>query len=351
MTEQLLSEPAERIEWQIRPFQEGDVPAIVALINAADAVDGFDQATGEAAFRVGLEHPGSVPERDVFVVEGPRLVGVPPRMPLGYGWLGHDDDEAGSERDYGPRYLIHPAARGLGLEQILVTRLVEMAREREADPATPKRDKVTMTVFLRERDAARRAMWQEVGLREARRFWHMYRPLDEPIDEPGHVEGVVIRPYRLPEDNRGAMEAFNNSFSDHFDFRPDTLEDWEHGVNSAPCRTDLSWLAEIEAEPGKIAGFCICWVYEEKNRVTGRNEGWIDILGTIRGWRGKGLGRSLLLHGLHSLKEAGLDTAILGVDSTSPTGANHLYESAGFRVLRVSIIYKAALDEIMNHEL
>jgi mycothiol synthase len=350
MSEQLLSEPAERIDWQIRPYKEGDVPAIVALINAADAVDEFDQATGEAAFRVGLDHPRSEPERDLIVVEGPRMDGVPAGMPLAYGWLDSDDDEANNERNYRPRYMVHPSARGMGLEQLVVARLVDMAREREAEPDLPRMAKVNFTTGVRERDAAKRALWEEIGLREVRRFWQMYRPLDEPLDEPAHIEGVTIRPYRLPEDNQGAMEAYNSSFSDHFDFQPDSLEDWEHGISSEPCRTDLSWLAEIDAEPGKMAGFCICWVYDEKNRLMGRNEGWIDILGTIRGWRGKGLGRSLLLHGLHSLKEAGLDTALLGVDSTSPTGANHLYESVGFRVRHVSIIYQAALGEIRNQK-
>jgi mycothiol synthase len=350
MTEQLLSQPALHTEWQIRAYRSEDLPAIVALINAADAVDGFDQATGEAAFRVQLEHPGSFPEQDLFVVVGSRPDGTPARMPLGYGWLDHEDDEASDERNYRPRYVVHPSARGIGLDRVIVARLVKMAREREADPTLPPRGEVSFTTGVRERDASKRSLWEEIGLGEVRRFWQMYRPLDEPLDEPSHVEGVTIRPYRLPDDNAGARDAYNSSFSDHFDFQPDSEEAWEHGISSAPCRTELSWLAEVDAEPGKIAGFCICWVYDDKNKLTGREEGWIDILGTIRDWRGKGLGRSLLLHGLHSLKSAGLDTALLGVDSTSPTGANRLYESAGFRVRHVTVIYKAALDEV-NYEL
>ena len=46
------------------------------------------------------------------------------------------------------------------------------------------------------------------------------------------------------------------SFADHYDFHPDTEEDWNHGISTPAARTDLSWLAEVEADPETIAGFC-----------------------------------------------------------------------------------------------
>jgi ribosomal protein S18 acetylase RimI-like enzyme len=51
----------------------------------------------------------------------------------------------------------------------------------------------------------------------------------------------------------------------------------------------------------------------------------------------------MLLSGLHRLKANGVDTAKLGVDADSPTGATRLYESARFRVLRTSVSYKKDL--------
>ena len=59
-----------------------------------------------------------------------------------------------------------------------------------------------------------------------------------------------------------------------------------------------------------------------------------------------GLGRSLLLHGLHSLRSAGMETALLGVDSESPTGANKLYESVGFRIRSRDFDYAGELGEV-----
>jgi hypothetical protein len=41
-----------------------------------------------------------------------------------------------------------------------------------------------------------------------------------------------------------------------------------------------------------------------------------------------------------------METALLGVDSESPTGANKLYESVGFRIRNRDFSYAAGLDEV-----
>jgi len=53
--------------------------------------------------------------------------------------------------------------------------------------------------------------------------------------------------------------------------------------------------------------------------------------------------RTPLLAGLHVLKEAGIESAALGVDAESPTGATRLYESMGFVERRRYILYRRAL--------
>ena len=174
----------------------------------------------------------------------------------------------------------------------------------------------------------------------------MERSLEEPIAEPRAIEGVNVRAYRRPEDNAAALQAYNNSFVDHFEFHPFGQEMWDYMTGTPDLRLELSWLAEVEEQPGTIAGFCLCEIKDGDNKRTGRSEGWIALLGTVRGWRGKGLGRALLLHGLDSLKSAGVRTALLGVDSESLTGANRLYESVGFRVREHETLYKCALGEV-----
>jgi ribosomal protein S18 acetylase RimI-like enzyme len=54
-----------------------------------------------------------------------------------------------------------------------------------------------------------------------------------------------------------------------------------------------------------------------------------------------------LLHGLHTLRAAGLDTALLGVDAESLTGANRLYESVGFRTRTREVQYECELKDLV----
>ncbi|BDA68429.1 hypothetical protein CAL7716_025950 [Calothrix sp. PCC 7716] len=82
---------------------------------------------------------------------------------------------------------------------------------------------------------------------------------------------------------------------------------------------------------------CYCYINPESNARTGRNEGNVGILGVRRGFRKIGLGRAMLLSGLHCLKQAGVDTVRLGVDADNPNGALRLYESVGFQKVYTSI--------------
>lgn len=342
----LLEKSQGDVEWSIRAYREEDLPAIVALINAQDAAYKLDDPTSEAEMRVNNESPRSDPPRQVVVVDGPSVEGVPAGMFVGSGRVNYEEDEANKERIYYPRVVVHPAAEGMGLERAIASRLMEIVRGYESDPAMKPMEKVTIKAYLREELHPMRDLWESVGMKEVRQFWAMARPLHEPIDEPAPVEGVEIRPFRHPEDNVRANAAFNNSFSDHWDHHEVPQEDWDYWTGVPNTRVDLSWLAESEEEPGKIVGFCIISISEESNKKKSACEGWIELLGTTGDWRRKGLGRALLLHGLHSLKSAGMDIAMLGVDSTSLTGANRLYESVGFRIRSRDMQYECKLEEI-----
>jgi mycothiol synthase len=329
----------------MRPFRNEDVPTIVALINGADAIDHLDYSRTEDEIRASLSMPGSDPLTQAVIVEGPQIEGVPSGVPLGWGRYVTVDDQPGDERIYQFGLLAHPAARPYGVELAITRRIVEMIRDHNAQPERPPIGKVSLISDAREERTTLREALGAVGLREVRQGWVMEMPLDGLAQQPAQVAGVRLRAYEHPEDDRRVHEAYDNSFIDHFEYHALPAEMFDYMMSRPAIRHDISWLAEVEGEPGKIAGFCVCAIKEDENRRKGRSEGWIELLGTIRGWRGKGLGRSLLLHGLHSLKSAGIETALLGVDSESPTGANRLYESVGFRVRQHDILFKCALEE------
>ncbi|MEO8285056.1 MAG: GNAT family N-acetyltransferase [Chloroflexota bacterium] len=330
--------------WNIRFYQGGDIPSLVALQNAAAVADGSEAVMTEEGLAASYAQPLSEPERQVFIAEGPHD-DVPDGAALGAARAICFDDPNGNERLYQMRVTVHPAVRNKGLEQALAARMMDNIRANEQTPGMQPRDKISLLTITREKSASERALLEQLGLQVIRYAWTMRRPLDMPVTEPKEIEGVVVRNYRKPDDNAAMLDAYNSSFIDHFEFHALTQEMVDYKMAQDEMRGDLSWVAEIEEEPARLAGFCITEVDEAANTAAGKKEGWITLLGTVRRWRGKGLGKTLLLRGLHSLKEAGLEYALLGVDADSPTGANRLYESVGFTVDYQELLYKCDLKD------
>jgi mycothiol synthase len=338
--------PAGDIDWVFRPFIDEDAAGMTALVNSVYESYKVPMRTTEEDFRARLGGPRSDPGRQWVVVEAPHLPGVPENMPAGYGGVRYDEDEEAGKRMYFLRVVVHKEAESLGLERAIAGRLMGIIRGYQSDPEMKPLPRAVVKAWAFEQFHPTRALWEEMGLREVRRFWTMVHPLDEPVDEPNIVEGVTIRSYRNPADNEGVCQTFNASFSDHWDYYPMLPEDWDNWMKQPAVRTDLSLLAEIDGKPGAFAGFCMTEINANDNKLRGVSEGWIELLGTIRGWRRMGLGRSLLLHGLHSLRSAGMDTALLRVDSQSPTGAHKLYESTGFRIRSREFTYACDLEDV-----
>ena len=71
--------------------------------------------------------------------------------------------------------------------------------------------------------------------------------------------------------------------------------------------------------------------------------GFIATLGVRPAWRRRGLGLALLHESFRRFAERGETTAALGVDSENPTGAAHLYERAGMRVLWRADVWRKEL--------
>ncbi|HTU22343.1 MAG TPA: N-acetyltransferase [Gemmataceae bacterium] len=75
--------------------------------------------------------------------------------------------------------------------------------------------------------------------------------------------------------------------------------------------------------------------------------GSIQNLGILPGWRGRGLGKALLLRALDGFRQAGLDRAQLEVTAQNDT-AIRLYRRLGFR--RYKTLYKAAPHQVLSPE-
>ena len=146
-------------------------------------------------------------------------------------------------------------------------------------------------------------------------------------------DGIEVRPFRAG-DERTVYDVHVETFADMTEPMRAGYDEWAHWLLQPPMFEPESWfLAFAGAEP---AGIALCHIHPEAGA------GMVAILGVRRRWRGRGLGRALLVHAFRHFARRGLPAVILGAESSSPTGADRLYESAGMRVTHRRLRYEKA---------
>ena len=176
------------------------------------------------------------------------------------------------------------------------------------------------------------ATLEERGFGLIRHAHRMELGLDEPLPDAEWPNGISVETLK-PGDERTFYEIHQETFEDTWEPIRETYEEWSHWLlDPHEFAPDLWFLALSGDQP---AGFAICHPLPTRPEL-----GWVKILGVRRAWRRQGLGRALLLHAFHEFSSRGLRRAGLGVDATSLTGANKLYEQAGMRVAARFDIYE-----------
>ena len=315
-------------EVRIRNYRERDPESLVELINAADAVDQRERGTSLQELRERFGLPTLKPEENVFVAQASGQV-------VGYVQLRLEKGKA--ESIFHTDGVVHPEWRRRGIGRRLMQRAHQRAQERLGEVVS---ETVYFDAHCESVEAGRVALFEGFGMRPVRYFWDMSYALLEDIPEPQFPPGITVRTWVRGQDDEATLAAFNEAFADHWDFIPVPLDEWLHWANLPRFRPELNLLA-VAGE--KIAGLCLCDINEEHIARIGRQEGWVDILGVRRPYRRQGLGRALLLAGLHVLREAGMESAMLGVDAESLTGATRLYESVGFVERKRFVLYRRPL--------
>lgn len=238
-------------------------------------------------------------------------------------------------------FQVHPQARNKGLEQEIMDgasqRVREIARERN-QPAVMR---AGLDYSTPEYIAYQQGLLDEQGFTPVRYFFKMARPLGQPVPEPQFPAGFTMRHSQGEADIEPWVDVFNQSFIDHWNHHPMLVESHRNWLQSPNYNRERDLICL--APDGRFAAFCFCWIDLADNIHSNRKEGWIDMLGTRRGFRNMGLGRAMLLAGMRRLKADGMDTAVLGVDAENPSGALKLYESVGFYKVHTTASYQKEL--------
>ncbi|WP_027479357.1 GNAT family N-acetyltransferase [Gryllotalpicola ginsengisoli] len=168
-----------------------------------------------------------------------------------------------------------------------------------------------------------------LGFHVGRYFATLTRDLAEPVDVPPEPDGVRIVPWR-DELSAATLAAKNEAFRDHWSSQPTSAEQWRHLAGGEFFRPDLSFLALSADDPGTVAGLVLTSVLEHDWPHQGYTSSYIGFVATRRPWRGRGVAAALLSRALDASRKAGLEKAVLDVDTQNPSGAVALYTDLGF---------------------
>jgi ribosomal protein S18 acetylase RimI-like enzyme len=172
----------------------------------------------------------------------------------------------------------------------------------------------------------------------------MERELTDISEDIGESNQVTIRclEKEREEEIRLLTWLFNETFREHFNFRPDTVEEVRHFLFS-----DLNYgaykeifLAVLDGENVRYVGVGIDGKYNLEKNV---QAGDIFTIGVLKKYRRRGIGARLILHALETLRIKGMTKAMLGVDNSNPTKAMRLYEKAGFKVKKKDLVFEREL--------
>lgn len=304
---------------------ETDLEAIVNLREACEAVDRLEQWTTVSELKHDFNDPSFDKEHNIQLWEddtGKLIACATLWHPVGEltnGYFG---------------FHVHPLAREGTLEREIINwgeeRLRELAKEQGVTS-------VKLRCNSRDDQIDRIAILHENGFSADRYFLTMQRSLEEPLAEPQMPAGFTVRSVIGEQDAEAWVEMHNQSFIDHWNHQDLTVEEYKHWHTDPDYRPELDLVAI--APDGTFASHCYCAIYPEDNKRSGRQEGWVGVLGTRRGFRRLGLGKAMLLSGMQKLLAAGMNLAKIGVDYDNPNGARQLYESVGFRKLHTSVSY------------
>jgi mycothiol synthase len=202
-----------------------------------------------------------------------------------------------------------PSLTGLGIGSFLLDWAEEQARERQA--------KALRASVLAGDERARQLVGTR-GFTYVRSFYRMVIDLTGPPPPPRWPDGITVSPFREDEE-RLLHEVVEDSFAEHWGHVRRSFEEWRKRQIIEP---DLIFLAR---DGDEVAGTVVC-----NEDLFG--DALVGILGVRKPWRGRGLGRALLLQGFGALHAKGKRRIGLGVDAGNETGAVQLYESVGMRV-------------------
>lgn len=319
----------------LRPYRdETDIPVIVDIINRELEADGvpFREDVGGMSAWFSKASDAFDPARDVTMAEVDDV-------PVAFSdrqWVDTTLEPVTREYRMGGAVLPEWQHKGIGTALLRDNEERQRALARTHDVNLPR----VFGSWTSDRQVRTAQLLEENGFVVARHFFEMTRPLNEPIPDVPLPDGLEIRPVR-PDEYRKIWDADVEAFKDHWGGFEDSDESHQRWL-ARPDFDPSLWVVVFDGE--KVAGASINAISKEENEALGVKRGWLHSVFTMREYRRRGVASVAVARSLAILKERGLDTGILGVDATNPTGALRVYENVGFSVAEKSTAWRKPLD-------
>jgi mycothiol synthase len=215
--------------------------------------------------------------------------------------------------------VVRPTHRGLGIGAALVDRI-----EARAAVLLGRGPHAVLRHSLNARDAAAQALLAQRGYAPVRHFWHMEVTLARPLGSASPPEGIEVRGIDGPDDARAVHAVIDEALAEHFGHRSEPFDSWMRDQSDTPGYDPALWL--LATEQGRAVGALTASL--------GDARGWVDYLGVLAPYRGRGIAASLLRHCFALFAGRGIRRVLVSVDADNVTGATSVYERAGMRVVK-----------------
>lgn len=304
----------------IRNYRPDDFNNYIRLNVEAERLNPIGRCTSPQALGERLGRPNYLPGQDLFIAEqAGKVIGyidVTPELNIGRVVLDG---------------LVHPDHRRKGL----ATGLSRYAMRRATELGAP-----AAHVNILQDNLAAKGLLSKLGFRLVRRFLDLrLELLKAQLPDVKHI-AILCRHLQHGEEDK-LTQIQNCSFAGTWGYNVNTTEEIIYRLNLSNCSPNDVILASEEDKP---IGYCWTTINLEEAPAAGTGKGRIYMLGVDPEYRGKELGKLLLLAGMSYLKGRGIEVVELTVDSQN-RAACILYESIGFKISSTTLWYEKALDQ------
>lgn len=286
---------------------------VEAVDRAATAADGVAALDDQA--HLDLQYGGGAAVRHTLA-RSPGTDAVVGYAQLRLG-LAADDAAVG-------QLVIDPQHRGAGLGAAVMRRLIAQAGSRR------------LRVWAHGDHPAARRLADQLGFVRVRELCQLRRALDDSLPAPRPTPSITLRSFHVGHDEEAWLAVNAAAFSDHPEQGRITADDLARRIAQPWFDAAGFFLAERNAQ---LVGFH--WTKVHPAGSTGNRDalGEVYALGVHPDAQGLGLGKTLTLIGLNSLRSRGLSEVMLYVESDN-AAALALYERLGFRHVSTDAMYE-----------